>query len=229
MGMLERLRRALFGTRQAQRPAGSSAAGHGDPAQPVDQGSAHVHAEEELMEDVYTEAVREQRQEKDHFFLHAGGSPIPPDHLERFEGLAYFSPDLAYQFILPLERGEQETLVMETSTGEQQRYERAGTVAFEVEGQSATLALYRSEQGDLFLPFRDATSGKESYGAGRYLEPVELESGEVLVDFNLAYNPFCAYSPDYSCPLPPFENWLKIPIRAGEKNYPLAEEHQDGE
>ena len=82
----------------------------------------------------------------------------------------------------------------------------------------AQLAIYKGkEQEDLFLPFRDATSGNETYGAGRYLEPEELSTGEIVVDFNLAYNPFCAYSENYSCPLPPFENHLKVPIRAGEK------------
>ena len=109
---------------------------------------------------------------------------------------------------------------MQTSTGDEQSYYRLGTVEFEVEGQPARLAVYKSAQHDeLFLPFRDATSGKETYGAGRYLEPVESSDGKLLVDFNLAYNPYCAYSEHYSCPLPPLENWLKVPIRAGEKGY----------
>ena len=81
--------------------------------------------------------------------------------------------------------------------------------------------MYASEDMDeLFVPFRDATSGKETYGAGRYLE-VESPGpdGRVRVDFNAAYNPYCAYNPDWSCPIPPGENWLSVPIRAGEKTF----------
>jgi uncharacterized protein (DUF1684 family) len=81
------------------------------------------------------------------------------------------------------------------------------------------LTLYRGTDGDLFLPLRDATSGDETYGAGRYLEPLMLDDGRVLVDFNYLYNPYCAYNDAWSCPLPPRENWLTVPIRAGEKAF----------
>ena len=95
-----------------------------------------------------------------------------------------------------------------------------------LEGEPAALAVYRSPHHDeLFLPFRDATSGRETYGAGRYLEPAKLAGGRLLVDFNLAYNPYCAYSEEYSCPLPPFENHLKVAIRAGEKAYNKGASH----
>jgi len=71
----------------------------------------------------------------------------------------------------------------------------------------------------LFIPFKDATSGKETYGAARYLEIEETEVGIFLVDFNKAYNPYCAYSEAYSCPFPPRENWLEVAIKAGEKKF----------
>ena len=75
-------------------------------------------------------------------------------------------------------------------------------------------------QGDeLFIPFRDATSGKDTYGAGRYVEAEALGNGRYLLDFNRAYNPYCAYNDDWRCPLPPAENWLKVAIRAGEKSF----------
>jgi uncharacterized protein (DUF1684 family) len=134
--------------------------------------------------------------------------------------LNYYDPNPDYRYTLPLQPAEhQEEVVFQTSTGDEQTYHRLGTIEFEVEGQPARLAIYQSSQhDDLFLPFRDATSGNETYGAGRYLEPHDLGGGELLVDFNLAYNPFCAYSDDYSCPLPPFENHLHtVAIRAGEK------------
>jgi uncharacterized protein (DUF1684 family) len=80
-------------------------------------------------------------------------------------------------------------------------------------------------EDEYFLPFRDRTSGHETYGAGRYVEVAPARDGRVVVDFNYAYNPNCAYSPDWSCPLPPPENWLKVPLEAGEKNFEGGEPH----
>ncbi len=115
---------------------------------------------------------------------------------------------------------------METSTGEAQVYDRAGVMRFSVDGEPAQVTLYRPQgENTLFLPFRDALSGKETYGAGRYLDVAPAHNGHVVVDFNYAYNPSCAYNPKYSCPLPPAENWLKVPIRAGEKKFTAGEDH----
>jgi uncharacterized protein (DUF1684 family) len=111
---------------------------------------------------------------------------------------------------------------MQTSTGDVRDYERFGTFRFEVEGQPARLTIYRNELG-YFLPFVDALAGSETYGAGRYLEPEELPDGRFLVDFNLAYSPYCAYNENWSCPITPAENRLKVPIRAGEM---VFEEHE---
>ena len=108
---------------------------------------------------------------------------------------------------------------MQTSTGGTQDYFKVGQVKFQVEGQDAALQVYESvdHPGSYFIPFVDATAPQETYGAGRYLEPELLPDGHFLVDFNLAYNPYCAYNENWSCPLTPFENRLKAPIRAGEK------------
>lgn len=169
-------------------------------------------------QETYIAAIEAERAEKDMYFRRDPYGPI--EDRTNFSGLNYYPPDPAFRFTLPLQRAEPEPLTFQTSTGDERVYQRIGTVEFEVEGQTAQLAIYKSEDYDeLFLPFRDATSGAETYGAGRYLEPVELGSGELLVDFNLAYNPYCVYSEAFSCPLPPVENWLKIAIRAGEKNY----------
>jgi uncharacterized protein (DUF1684 family) len=168
-------------------------------------------------EEAYIAAIEAQRVEKDSHFRRDPYSPIE-DRLN-FTGLNYYPPDPAFRFTLPLRHVEAEPLTFQTNTGDERVYYRLGTVEFEVDGQPAQLTIYKSEDYDeLFLPFRDATSGTETYGAGRYLEPLELANGELLIDFNLAYNPYCAYSPDFSCPLPPVQNWLKVPIRAGEKN-----------
>lgn len=169
------------------------------------------------------------RRDKDGFFREHPRSPLTPEQRATFEGLVYFpeAPGLAIE--APLETADvdtEERIVMPTTTGQEQVYRRAGTVRFEVDGVPARLTLYASEgMHELFVPFRDATSGTESYGAGRYLE-VEPPGpdGLVSVDFNYAYNPYCAYNPNWSCPIPPGENWLSVPIRAGERSFPGAYE-----
>ena len=107
---------------------------------------------------------------------------------------------------------------MQTSTGDVQEYARFGKIRFPVGGQEAALTIYADPSG-YFLPFVDSLAGVDTYPAGRYLEPVALPGGKFLVDFNLAYNPYCAYNDLWSCPLTPFENRLRVPIRAGEKIY----------
>jgi len=167
----------------------------------------------------YIDTIEADRAEKERFFQSSPHSPL--ENRMNFTGLNYYPPNPDFRYTLPINQAETpEPLTFQTSTGDERVYYRIGTIEFEVEGEPAQLALYKSDQHDeLFLPFRDATSGNETYGAGRYLEPEELSDGQVLVDFNLSYNPFCAYSEAYSCPLPPFENHLAIAIRAGEKAY----------
>jgi len=121
-------------------------------------------------------------------------------------------------------------VVLATSKGVPREMIRYGVLEFEVEGTKQRLAAFKSvpqpghhhADESLFIPFRDATSGKETYGACRYLDIEEQPTDDYVIDFNLAYNPYCAYSEDYVCPFPPRENWLTMPIRAGEKNFPLA-------
>lgn len=164
------------------------------------------------------ENLEEFRKRKDEFFKTSTDSPIPTQDLDAFEGLKYYPENPALRFDLELNPISPEDIEFETSTGEKRNYKKIGTLKFAVNGAPAELSLYQAESGSYFLPFRDATSGKESYGAGRYLE-VEEEGGKFVLDFNFAYNPYCAYSPNFSCPLPPMENWLKVPIEAGEKKY----------
>jgi hypothetical protein len=114
-----------------------------------------------------------------------------------------------------------ESIHIPTSTGDFQTYDRYGRFHFDVDGVEAALTLYHNAHG-FFLPFVDALAGTETYPAGRYLEVEQLPDGRFLVDFNLAYNPYCAYNEHWSCPMTPFENRLKVPIRAGEKIYKQA-------
>lgn len=178
-------------------------------------------ADSALTANSYAARLEAERANKDTFFKRHPQSPIPPETREDFDGLDYYPPTPALRLELELQPADTvEQLTMQTTTDSEQTFDRIGHVSFEVDGQPATLAVYRpADGGDLFIPFRDATSGDETYGAGRYLEPHPLDDNMLLVDFNTAYNPFCAYDDAYSCPLPPIENWLDVPIRAGEKDY----------
>jgi uncharacterized protein (DUF1684 family) len=169
------------------------------------------------------------RADKDEFFRDHPQSPLTPEQRQAFDSLSYYGEESHLVIRAPLETDgvdTEETITMQTTTGGTQRYRRAGVVRFAVEGAPAQVTLFSSsDMHELFLPFRDATSGGETYGAGRYLEvdPPDLK-GEVVIDFNYAYNPYCAYNPEWSCPIPPGENWLAIPIRAGERSFPGAYE-----
>jgi hypothetical protein len=157
------------------------------------------------------------RREKDQFFKLNPQSPLSPDQQDRFDGLRYydFNPDL--NLIVEAERiDEGKPFVMETTTGELRRYKRYARFTFTVDGTACALTIYETPFG-YFLPFTDANAGSETYDAGRYLEPEQLGDDRFHVDFNLAYNPFCAYAAGYSCPLTPAENRLKVAIRAGEQ------------
>jgi hypothetical protein len=109
---------------------------------------------------------------------------------------------------------------MQTTTGSVRSYTRFGQLKFKVEEREVALTIYRGPSG-FFLPFVDSLAGTETYGAGRYLEPDQLAAGTFRVDFNLAYNPFCAYNEHWACPITPRENRLAVPIRAGEMIFKL--------
>ena len=164
--------------------------------------------------------LSEFRKEKDEFFKTGADSPLSNEQKRHFKGLRYYPENHQLHFEVTLKRFEHpEEVHMQTSTGQVQHYLKLGTFSFEVDGQPAELTVYGSHDEDAFVPFADATSGSETYGAGRYLD-LEWRGGDrFFVDFNLAYNPWCAYSPDYSCPIPPKENRIQVPIRAGEKDF----------
>jgi uncharacterized protein (DUF1684 family) len=157
------------------------------------------------------------RKEKDEFFGSDPQSPLTQGQRGKFTGLNYFPENPSLKLELDLEEfPEKEEGDIQTSTGDVQHFRRYGKITFSVDGEPAALTLFSNENG-FFLPFVDTLAGKETYPAGRYVEPEELGHGKILVDFNYAYNPYCAYNARWSCPLTPFENRLKVPIRAGEK------------
>ena len=179
------------------------------------------------------DALDQWRRGRDQLFKTHPQSPIEPEEREAFEGLQYFAYDPAFRIRATLEDGDGSELLIDTG-GEDGavRYRRAGVLVFELAGQPCRLTVLSLVQyaGGLFVPFRDATSGHETYGGGRYLfdtakdtDGLVLEvtpgSSEVVIDFNYAYNASCAYSPRWACPLAPPENFLKVPVRAGELTY----------
>lgn len=174
-----------------------------------------------------------ERRAKDAWFRDSPRSPLPPEERRGFSGLAYFAPDASLRFEgLGLERiGETDdaTFAIETSDRRPRMAHRLGRLRVTIGGRDLTLTAYRIDGGSstsLFVPFRDETTGSETYGAGRYLDISADDDGTFVVDFNEAYHPFCAYSDAYSCPLPPTENWLPVRIEAGERLDPRPD-HSD--
>lgn len=159
------------------------------------------------------------RKDKDDFFKDDYQSPLSAEQKRDFSGLHYYPENPSLRLELKLEKtGNPTPIILQTSTGEAREYMHVGQIRFNVDGQEAVLQVYDDEHG-YFLPFVDATAPDETYGAGRYLEPGERGNGLLEVDFNLAYNPYCAYNERWSCPLPPKENRLKVRIEAGEKKF----------
>ncbi len=167
------------------------------------------------------------RDQIDQFMQSHPQSPLSQEAKAAFAGLNYYEPDDGLVFTTAVERFDptEPPITLETSTGDSRTYHHWGRFTFEINGQEASLTIYSDPFGqEFFLPFRDATSGGETYGAGRYMDnhrPGLRQLGEAMieVDFNFAYNPYCAYSERYSCPLPPRENWVTVPIQAGEKAF----------
>jgi hypothetical protein len=179
------------------------------------------------------DALAQFRTGRDELFRTHPQSPIEPEERASFAGLHYFEPDPAYRVRASLEPGDGSELAIATGGDDGDvRYRRIGRLAFELAGERCTLTVLSLVQyaGGLFVPFRDTTSGHETYGGGRYLfdtakdtDGMVLEvtpgSSEVVIDFNFAYNASCAYSPRWACPLAPPENHLRVSVRAGEKVY----------
>jgi uncharacterized protein len=173
----------------------------------------------------YIKPLLKEREDKDLSFRSRTNSPFIEEDRRTFKNLNYYEPNLDYHIKAQVSKlDKQDTLLMALTSGSYEPYLHYGVAAFVVEGQAQRLELYKKLSGEskdqLFVPFTDKTNGFETYGGGRYLD-VPFEEGDktVILDFNRAYNPFCAYNPDFACPVPPKENRLKIVIPAGEKSY----------
>ena len=169
-------------------------------------------------------SIAEFRAEKDQMFREASDSPVPRGEIDRFVPLAYYPVNESYRTpaaLAPLSDADSPAMEMPTSTGQRRPMRRAGKLRFTLHGQAYTLTAFVSADDAarqrLFVPFRDLTAGVETYQAGRYLDLDRTATGLYDLDFNRAYQPYCYYDVKYDCPIPPAENRLSIPIRAGER------------
>ncbi|MCE6992528.1 DUF1684 domain-containing protein [Dyadobacter sp. CY323] len=165
-------------------------------------------------------------------FLHSENSPLKKADLPF---LQFYEPDSAYRVVAKFEKSRGQSFEMPTYSGVNKTYVKYGTLKFRVNGKKQKLNVYRSlslqqlakYKDYLFVPFKDKTNGVDSYGGGRYIDmkTTDIKNNTYVLDFNKAYNPYCAYSDGYNCPIPPAENHLLIPIAAGEKKF--VKEHQE--
>ena len=174
--------------------------------------------------DEWTVYIKRIREEKNRFFAADWQSPIPPQERSKFTGLTYYPPDPSYMFALTLfEHKDKQVIQIEDTGGNLRNFLRWGEFRFNISGEDCVLQAYKSAPSEmrLFVPFRDATSGKETYGAGRYIdldyEIDKTSDGKWILDFNKAYNPYCAYNHKYSCPIPPDDDYFDMEILAGCK------------
>ena len=165
--------------------------------------------------------VLEDRKARDDFLRSSKDSPLPVPLRPGFKGLDYYPPDPRYRLVGDLQiYGQRRKIQVPTNAGSLVPMERFGRLVARLEGISFRLEVYRSlEEDELLALFKDSTSGKQTYSGGRYVRLTPLGNGSYLLDFNRAYNPYCAYSPDYVCPMPPPQNHLSLSIRAGERAF----------
>ncbi len=180
---------------------------------------------------IYIAGIEQERAEKNESYSDSLKSPLNPIHLAEFNGLDYFEvdPDFKIEGIFKI-TPEEKPFVMATSTDRAPVYRKYGNFYFTISGKKFVLAAFQDMDSiddtmynkHLFLPFQDLTSSKEAYGGGRYIDILIPKTDSIEIDFNLAYNPYCAYDDRWSCVIPPPENFLEIKVLAGEKKFHLA-------
>jgi uncharacterized protein (DUF1684 family) len=165
------------------------------------------------------------RERRDSFMQSHEHSPLTETQKTNYLPLDYYPENPELSFVLEIDTDiPHDPIELPTTSGETREYIPHGRVTFVVNGEEVTLTVYREpERGRLIIPFRDLTSGKDTYGSGRTVDPQERPDGQLTVDFNYAYAPYCQYNDNWVCTLPPMENWLKVEIKAGEKLYPGKE------
>ena len=170
----------------------------------------------------YEDEIAAWRTDKDRFMRESPQSPVVAAERGTFPNLPYFPINREYRVpaSLTVARAE-DILEMQTSTGLRRKMQRIGTLEFTLKGQPLKLTAFADASDTdlrrLFVPFHDLTNGSDTYPGGRYLDLDRTATGVYDLDFNRAYHPFCVFNASYDCPVPPRENRLKIPVRAGEQ------------
>jgi uncharacterized protein (DUF1684 family) len=176
----------------------------------------------------YTRLLIKERKEKDKEFSVADNSPLDKTLKSHFKGLNYYTISQDWLITARLERyNNPDTIRMKTTTERLPLYLIYGKAFFKLGGIDFNLTVFRNVslmtkpgyEDYLFVPFRDETSGEESYGGGRYIDARIVDGENIVIDFNRSYNPYCVYSKKFSCPIPPTENYLNFPVTAGEKDF----------
>jgi uncharacterized protein (DUF1684 family) len=166
----------------------------------------------------YAATLAAERAAKDEAFRVNDDSPIPADKKNSLLPLAYFPVDESWAVPASLDvTGDRQKMQVPTSTGKIRDVERIGTLKFTLKKQRLSLTAFLESDGRLFIPFADPTNGGGTYAAGRYMNLTPTATGIYVIDFNVAYNPYCYYNAEFDCPFPPPENRLKLPIEAGER------------
>ncbi len=180
-------------------------------------------------EENYLKPLLKEREDKDLSFRSRANSPFDEEGRRDFKNLVYYEPNVNYRVKAKIEAlPKQDTLLMPLTNGSYEPYLRYAAATFELEELPQRLILYKKlakeEKDQWFVPFTDKTNGFETYGGGRYLDvPYKEDAKTITLDFNRAYSPFCAYNPEYVCPVPPKDNRLSVAVPAGEKNYKVQE------
>lgn len=184
-----------------------------------------------IKKDDYVKEIEEYQFEENLKFHDASKSPLTKEDLKTFKKLEFYPIDKKYRVLAQIEKTVNAPIFeMTTTTSRKPLYIKYGTLTFTLDGIEQNIPVYQNKDIDrdpqyidnLFIPFTDKTSGEGSYGGGRYIDVLttdEKPDGTIIVDFNKAYNPYCAYSDRYSCPLTPKENTLSVAIPAGVKAY----------
>lgn len=172
----------------------------------------------------YIERVEKERERQFKFLKYNAESPLTDEQKRNLDSLDYFAVDPDYRVRARLVPVDQRVMIQIPMTdGTMERYIKQTYAEFELQGKTHRLLLLQAadevDRRNYFLAFADDTSGEETYGGGRFLDVRRDGQNSITIDFNLVYNPYCTYNPDYACPIPPKENLLTIPVRAGEKNY----------
>lgn len=178
-----------------------------------------------ITQDNYIDSIQNLRNEHIKELFDADKQVLNEEEKNRIQSLDYYPINISKKLNAVFTEEKGRSFHLSTSSGTTKLYRKYGYVTFEWEGSVVQLSIYQDinlskKQGFehyLIIPFKDATSGKETYGGGRYLDFRMTDKSTVEIDFNMAYNPYCAYSYRYNCPIPPEENHLKISIDAGEK------------